>query len=88
MAVDDFIPELWTAKILVALRKKAVAGQLVNRDYEGEIRRAGNTVNITSINDVTISDYTEHTDISFEDIDAALEAASTPGATDKVVVTF
>jgi N4-gp56 family major capsid protein len=74
MAIENFIPELWTAKILVALRKKAVAGQLVNRDYEGEIKRAGNTVNITSINDVTIGTYTEHTDITFEDIDDATRA--------------
>ena len=74
MAIANFIPELWTAKILVALRKKAVAGQLVNRDYEGEIKRAGNTVNITSINDVTIGTYTEHTDITFEDIDDATRA--------------
>ena len=74
MAVTNFIPELWTAKLLVALRKKAVAAQLVNRDYEGEIRRAGDTVNITSINDVTIGSYTKHTDITFEDIDDATRA--------------
>lgn len=74
MAITNFIPELWTAKILVALRKKAVAGSLVNRDYEGEIRRAGDTVNITSINDVTIGSYTKHTDITFEDIDDATRA--------------
>lgn len=74
MAVSNFIPELWTAKILVALRKKAVAGQLVNRDYEGEIKKAGNTVNITSISDVTIGSYTKHTDITWEDIDDATRA--------------
>ena len=74
MAVTNFIPELWTAKILVALRKKAVAGQLVNRDYEGEIKKAGNTVNITSISDVTIGSYTKHTDITWEDIDDATRA--------------
>lgn len=74
MAVTNFIPELWTAKLLVALRKKAVAAQLVNRDYEGEIKRAGNTVNITSINDMTIGNYTKHTDITFEDIDDATRA--------------
>jgi N4-gp56 family major capsid protein len=71
MAVVNFVPDLWTAKILVALRKKAVAGGLVNRDYEGEIRRAGDSVKITSINDVTIGTYTAHTDITFEDIDDA-----------------
>jgi N4-gp56 family major capsid protein len=71
MAVTNFVPDLWTAKILIALRKKAVAGGLVNRDYEGEIRRQGDSVKITSINDVTIGNYTAHTDITFEDIDDA-----------------
>jgi hypothetical protein len=74
MAIANFIPEIWTPKILVALRKKAVAGQLVNRDYEGEIKRSGDQVNITSINDVTIGTYTKHTDITVEDIDDATRA--------------
>lgn len=74
MAIANFIPEIWTPKILVALRKKAVAGNLVNRDYEGEIKRAGDQVNITSINDVTIGTYTKHTDITVEDIDDATRA--------------
>jgi N4-gp56 family major capsid protein len=71
MAVTNFVPDLWTAKILVALRKNTVAGALVNRDYEGEIRRQGDSVKITSINDVTIGTYTVHTDITVEDIDDA-----------------
>lgn len=74
MAISSFIPDIWTPKILVALRKKAVAGQLVNRDYEGEIKKAGDQVNITSINDVTIGNYTKHTDITVEDIDDATRA--------------
>ena len=71
MAVTNFVPDLWSAKLLVALRKAAVAGNLVNRDYEGEIKREGDTVKITSINDVTIGTYTAHTDITVEDIDDA-----------------
>jgi hypothetical protein len=71
MAVTNFVPDLWSAKLLVALRKAAVAGGLVNRDYEGEIRREGDSVKITSINDVTIGTYTAHTDITVEDIDDA-----------------
>lgn len=71
MAITNFVPDLWTAKILVALRKKAVAGSLVNRDYEGEIKRMGDSVKITSINDVTIGSYTAHNDITWEDIDDA-----------------
>ena len=74
MAIQNFVPEIWTPKILIALRKKAVAGNLVNRDYEGEIRRGGDQVNITSINDVTVGTYTKHTDITVEDIDDATRA--------------
>lgn len=71
MALSNFKPTLWSAKLLVSLRKNAVAGGLVNRDYEGEIRREGDTVKITSVNDVTIGDYTAHNDITWEDIDDA-----------------
>lgn len=72
MAVTNFIPDLWSAKLLVALRKSLVAGvACVNRDYEGEIKRQGDSVKITSINDVTIGTYTSHSDITVEDIDDA-----------------
>ena len=71
MAVTNFIPDLWSAKLLVALRKAHVSGALVNRDYEGQIKRQGDSVKITSINDVTIGSYTAHSDITVEDIDDA-----------------
>jgi hypothetical protein len=71
MAVTNFIPDIWSAQILVALRKKAVAGALVNRDYQGDITRMGDSVKITSVNDVAIGNYTAHTDITWEEIDDA-----------------
>lgn len=71
MAVSNFIPDLWAAKLLVALRKATVAGALCNRDYEGEVKRAGDSVKITSITRPTISSYTAHTDVTWEDIDDA-----------------
>jgi hypothetical protein len=62
----DFIPTVWAARLLAALDKALVYGQanVVNRDYEGEIKKAGNTVKIASIGEVTIDDYTTNTDIS------------------------
>jgi hypothetical protein len=59
MAITRFRPEIWSAELLVALRKKLVyAGPgVVNRDYEGEIAQAGDTVRITSISDPTIGTY-------------------------------
>ncbi|MDP9185620.1 MAG: P22 coat protein - protein 5 domain protein [Actinomycetota bacterium] len=59
MSIQRFKPEIWSARLLVALRKTLVyAGpQIVNRDYEGEISAAGDTVRITSIGRPTISNY-------------------------------
>jgi N4-gp56 family major capsid protein len=60
MAIDRFIPEVWSAQLLVALQKSLVFAQpgVVNRDYEGEISDYGDTVRITSISDPTIGTYT------------------------------
>lgn len=69
MAISNFIPELWSARLLVSLRKAHVAGALVNTDYEGEIKRQGDTVHVTNLTAPTIGTYTKHTDITIEDVD-------------------
>lgn len=69
MAIVNFQPEIWSAELLVALEKTLVFGSLCNRDYEGEISAAGDTVRITSIAAPTIGTYTVHTDITVEDVD-------------------
>jgi hypothetical protein len=64
-SIDNFIPAVWSARILEALRKALVYSQpqVINRDYEGEINEAGDTVKINSIGDPTIFDYTKNTDM-------------------------
>jgi hypothetical protein len=59
MAILRFRPEIWAASLLVALQKRLVYAQagVVNRDYEGEISQAGDTVRISSISDPTIGTY-------------------------------
>jgi hypothetical protein len=71
--VSNFIPEIWAANILEHLRAILVYGSptVVNRDYEGEIREAGDTVHITSFTDPTIRDYTPETNITVESISDA-----------------
>jgi len=63
----EFIPTVWAARLLVALDKALIYGQtnVSNRDYEGEVKKAGNTVKIASIGDVSIGDYTKDTDIGY-----------------------
>ena len=62
MAITNFIPEVWSARLLSSLKKSLVfAGPgVVNRDYEGEIRDSGDTVRITSISRPTIGSYVKN----------------------------
>lgn len=61
----EFIPTVWAARLLSALETSLVYAQrnVCNRDYEGEIREAGNAVKIASIGDVSIGNYVKNTDI-------------------------
>ena len=64
MAVTGFIPKLWSARLLNALDKSHVFANVVNRDYEGDIKKMGDTVHINTIGAVTIGTYTQNTDFS------------------------
>lgn len=67
MSVTNFIPTIWSARLLAHLDKAHVYAALVNRDYEGEIKNYGDTVKINQIGDVTIKDYVRGTDIADPD---------------------
>jgi hypothetical protein len=58
MAFHNFIPEVWSARLLEHLDKVHVYAGLMNRDYEGDIRAFGDTVHINQIGSITINDYT------------------------------
>lgn len=66
MALDKFIPELWSARLKVRLDNELVYAQagVVNTDWEGEIRSLGDTVRINDIGDVTVFDYNRNTPMS------------------------
>jgi N4-gp56 family major capsid protein len=69
MSLLNFRPEIWSANLLVALRKELVYGAFINRDYEGEISEAGDTVRITSVGRPTIQTYVPGiTSINPEDV--------------------
>ena len=63
MALDNFIPEIWSARLLKHLDGKLVFKQLVNTEYEGEIRNFGDTVRVNRIGDITVGTYTKGADI-------------------------
>lgn len=69
MAIATFIPTIWEARLLAHLDKALVYGNLVNRDYEGDIRQQGDTVKINQIGNITVKDYKKGTDIEIDDVD-------------------
>lgn len=76
MAITNFVPEVWSAKIWEQLETNLVYGgpRVVNRDYEGDISEAGDTVHITSFSDPTIRSYTVETNITVDAITDATRA--------------
>jgi len=72
VSVATFVPEIWTGKLLTAFDKKLVYADLINRDYEGEISAAGDTVRINSVGDVAIAEYVPGTtEVDPETLDTA-----------------
>ncbi len=55
MAITNFIPEIWSQRILQAFDKNFVYRNRCNSNYEGEISRMGDTVNIQSVTAPTVS---------------------------------
>ncbi len=57
MAIANFIPQVWSARLLENLQQSLVFGSLCNRNYEGDIAQWGDTVHINILNDITVKAY-------------------------------
>jgi N4-gp56 family major capsid protein len=70
MALDNFIPEIWCARLLENLKNELVFGNpaIANRNYTGEISAYGDTVHINSIGAVTVTNYTKNTNHSAPEV--------------------
>lgn len=68
MATANFIPEIWSKKLLKIFNKTVVMANLVNRDFEGEITNAGDVVHVRTFGDVTVNNYTRDMTISFQSL--------------------
>lgn len=60
MAINNFIPQIWSANLLSTLKKAQVFANYANRDYQGDISGAGDSVKISQIGDITIATYTKN----------------------------
>ena len=63
MAITNFIPQVWSARLQENLKKALVFGSLCNRNYEGDIAQWGDTVHINTLNDITVKAYDPAADI-------------------------
>ena len=57
MAYTNFIPELWAEKVQRENEKMLVMAKLCNREWEGELKKKGDTVHVLGIGSPTIGDY-------------------------------
>ncbi len=63
-----FIPEIYSKKVQIALRKAAVAEAICNTDYMGEISNFGDTVNIIKEPQISVADYTRGLAVTSTDL--------------------
>lgn len=66
-----FIPEIWSPEVKMAVESNLVMGNLVLRDYEGDIKNSGDTVRISEISNLTVGNKAASTDVSYETITEA-----------------
>jgi hypothetical protein len=65
----NFIPEIWSGKLIENFYDATVLAAISNTDYEGEIRRMGDTVNIRTQPNITIRDYVKGQNLVVENPD-------------------
>lgn len=67
----NFIPEIWSGKLIENFYDATVLAAIANTDYEGEIRQYGDTVNIRTTPELTIRDYEKGMTLTVENPDKA-----------------
>jgi hypothetical protein len=65
----NFIPEIWSGKLIENFYDATVLAAISNTDYEGEIRQFGDTVNIRTTPEITIRDYVKGQSLTVDNPD-------------------
>lgn len=55
--LHNFVPEYWSKKLGPKLHDAGVMAKCVNRNYEGEIKQAGDTVKINFVDGIAVNTY-------------------------------
>ena len=67
----NFIPEIWSGKLIENFYDATVLAAISNTDYEGEIKNMGDTVNIRTTPEITIQTYVKGQTLAVENPDKA-----------------
>ena len=65
----NFIPEIWSGKLIENFYDATVLAAISNTDYEGEIKNFGDTVNIRTTPELTVRDYVKGQTLTVENPD-------------------
>ena len=62
----NFVPVIYSQKVLKFFRRASVAEAITNTDYAGEIENFGDTVNIIKEPTITVNSYTRGSTVNTE----------------------
>ena len=65
----NFSSVIYSKKVQLAFRKKAISGDITNSDYFGEISAQGDTVRIIKEPEISVSSYARGTQVNAQDLD-------------------
>lgn len=63
---SNFIPEVWSGKLIEKFYRTTVFGEIASTDYEGEIAGFGANVIIRGVPDITVSDYVIGNNLTYQ----------------------
>lgn len=63
---DNYIPEIWSGKLIEKFYNTTVVGAIANTNYEGEIKNYGDTVEIRTRPDIAITAYEADLALTYE----------------------
>ena len=66
---SGYVPIIFAAKLLVVFYAATLLGDITNKDYEGEIKKQGDTVVIRGLPDITIEDHAKGDKINYENLE-------------------
>ena len=64
----NFVPAIYSQKVLKFFRRASVAEAITNTDYSGEIENYGDTVNIIKEPTISVASYTRGSTVNTQDL--------------------